>query len=875
MEPGLPTDMEGGVAEEPAAEPGAPLEGGAGGGGRNLVQRLSELSGGLSPPGQQWSPDNSSDEEEVPSAKVLRKENVKASTTSSTLVRVPSAGWEDSGAADGELSPQAKELRKLPRFQNLDINGELQPASDGPEANLEVKRSTTPPCPSSSGKDVMRPRAGPSSAPLQSQQTALDPANVQELPNPAAPSDVSSERVAPQAASGSGGILVTSVSRHQPPSVANTVKASAPAQPPQVPSDAETAPRSVFPASEGLLVPGSLSFHRGVPEIDEEIVVRGTTRTGQSGSLSPSTSQGEREFRAADQPHAQRMSRSGHPHKVRPGKAGKTRTPKMRIPKEHSLDSRGLEMELDVLMPSRKLVPGGAPLRKVAEHATASRNTQADQNANEEKNNISMILGHGTFKDVLDEEEAQETLRSKTKAVSYSNRAMRERAALQRKPRVRDAINMWWHCAVQDAGRHPEVGVLRQDFVEMHRRIQKILMPQTNDLESEELALVEWQHASQGNTIMGHKLFSSSIFNLADLWCPDCSEESYVAFLKFTLEGIAETPPWPPEHWLPLSYVTPIQRNDGFLQAEFEALCAANGDLTSQTWNLFDSTAGFHKLVRKIASTVSQTLVGVADLPGGAVPELSTVTRPTPERSLRQAEAEGQWQGDLDAIFDEGAWRDKMKHAILSRRLQRVLNMPASESEREHDLSEACRIELRNYIDRAGDRNIRELGSGIKVNTDSPEMKRLKWQVMHQAQVAYLCIQALLHSKSEDSTQLLAHLKAILSDDGKEGLLAGRPFSNSAQYSAGYDPRLAFSDSEVSLLHAGMGTAQDSVFRDFLGPGDALTKASTGYHTIKGEGSASLNSGVPDDAMPTSLYKLFWVEVMERRERKWAHFSRT
>jgi hypothetical protein len=27
--------------------------------------------------------------------------------------------------------------------------------------------------------------------------------------------------------------------------------------------------------------------------------------------------------------------------------------------------------------------------------------------------------------------------------------------------------------------------------------------------------------------------------------------------------------------------------------------------------------------------------------------------------------------------------------------------------------------------------------------------------------------------------------------------------------------------------------------------------------------------------MPTSLYKLFWVELMERRERKWAHFGRT
>ena len=107
-----------------------------------------------------------------------------------------------------------------------------------------------------------------------------------------------------------------------------------------------------------------------------------------------------------------------------------------------------------------------------------------------------------------------------------------------------------------------------------------------------------------------------------------------------------------------------------------------------------------------------------------------------------------------------------MKQDILSRRLKRVLTSPDGVSEHENDLSEASRIELRNYIDRAGDRNIRDLGTSIKASSDSPETSRLKWQGAHQAQVAYLCIQALLHSKSEDSTQLLAHLKAILSDAG-------------------------------------------------------------------------------------------------------------
>ena len=62
-----------------------------------------------------------------------------------------------------------------------------------------------------------------------------------------------------------------------------------------------------------------------------------------------------------------------------------------------------------------------------------------------------------------------------------------------------------------------------------------------------------------------------------------------MAFLEYALEGTAACPPWPPERWLPLTHIAPIQRNDGFLQAEFEALCAANGDLTSQTWILFDS----------------------------------------------------------------------------------------------------------------------------------------------------------------------------------------------------------------------------------------------------------------------------------------------
>tara|TARA_B100000674_G_scaffold494053_1_gene517739 strand:+ start:680 stop:2536 length:1857 start_codon:yes stop_codon:yes gene_type:complete len=615
---------------------------------------------------------------------------------------------------------------------------------------------------------------------------------------------------------------------------------------------------------------------RGVLGIEEDIIVRGTTGAGSSGHLTPSPSQGEEDFRGGDQPNAQRLSRSGHPHRVplRPAKAGKAWTPKMRLPKENSLDARGLEMELDVLMPSRRLVPGGAPSRKVAGRAPPAVRRTPAQHAKEERHNISLILGHGTFKDVLDEEEAQQTLRSKTKAGSYSPGAMRARAALQRKKQVRDAVDMWWYTALQDAGRHPDDGLMRKDFVEIHRRIQKLLMPQTNDLESEELALVEWQHASQGQETIGHKLFSSSMFDLADLWCPDCSEHSYVAFLEYALEGTAECPPWPPVRWLPLTHIAPIQRNDGFLQAEFEALCAANGDLTSQTWNLFDSSEGFHKLVRKIASVVSQSVVGAVDTPVATASELSTVAWPTSEHS--QKRASGPFDGELDAVFDENAWRNKMKQDILSRRLKRVLTSPDGVSEHENDLSEASRIELRNYIDRAGDRNIRDLGTSIKASSDSPETSRLKWQVAHQAQVAYLCIQALLHSKSEDSTQLLAHLKAILSDDGSSSLLAGQRLAGSADDLPSYDSsRLGSSDSE-GALSTHRESSWGTPFRDFLGPGDALTKAPE-QHRVSAQGGVQSPpyAELEQDAMPTSLYKLFWVELMERRERKWAHFSRT
>jgi hypothetical protein len=673
----------------------------------------------------------------------------------------------------------------------------------------------------------------------------------------------------PDAVAGSVGLVVNAVAKKKAqPEAAEAHKGP---HPPLQSAFNDSAPvqRSLFPSSEGM---GA----RGVLGVDEEIIVRGTTGAGSSKHLTPSPSQGEEDFRGGDLPHTQRLSRSGHPHRVplRPGKAGKTWTPKMRLPKENSLDSRGLEMELDVLMPSRRLVPGGAPSRKAAGRAPPVVRKTPAQHAKEERHNISLILGHGTFKDVLDEEEAQQTLRSKTKAGSYSPRAMRARVALQRKKRVRDAVDMWWYTALQDAGRHPDDGLMRKDFVEIHRRIQKLLMPQTNDLESEELALVEWQHASQGQETIGHKLFSSSMFDLADLWCPDCSEHSYVAFLEYALEGTAACPPWPPERWLPLVHIAPIQRNDGFLQAEFEALCAANGDLTSQTWNLFDNSEGFNKLVRKIASVVSQSVVDAVDAPVATASELSTVARPTPENS--QKRASGPFDGDLDAIFDESAWRDKMKQDILSRRLKRVLTSPDGANEHENDLSEASRIELRNYIDRAGDRNIRDLGSGIKASSDSPETSRLKWQVAHQAQVAYLCIQALLHSKSEDSTQLLAHLKTILSDDSNSSLFAGQSLTGSGDDLPSYDSsRLGSSDSEGALsMHR--ESSRGTPFRDFLGPGDALTKASEDYdRSAKVGGQSPPHAELEQDAMPTSLYKLFWVELMERRERKWAHFGRT
>ena len=153
----------------------------------------------------------------------------------------------------------------------------------------------------------------------------------------------------PDSVTSPGGLVVNALTQKKARPGEEAEAAELGLSPPEPPASNDAGPvqRSLLPPSEGM---GA----RGVLGIEEEIIVRGTTGAGSSGHLTPSPSQGGEDFRGGDQPHAQRLSRSGHPHRVplRPGKAGKAWTPKMRLPKKNSLDARGLVMELDVLMPS-------------------------------------------------------------------------------------------------------------------------------------------------------------------------------------------------------------------------------------------------------------------------------------------------------------------------------------------------------------------------------------------------------------------------------------------------------------------------------------------------------------------------------------------
>ncbi|CAM9693182.1 unnamed protein product, partial [Laminaria digitata] len=108
-------------------------------------------------------------------------------------------------------------------------------------------------------------------------------------------------------------------------------------------------------------------------------------------------------------------------------------------------------------------------------------------------------------------------------AVNTPN-SVRKRMTLRKKPLIQEITNEYW-CF---PGLNPEGSdeMTKESYVKLNRKLHLALIPDTTDEDAETSAEVDWlRDTARWNNKMTKEAFSSSMFELADIWTENINEE--------------------------------------------------------------------------------------------------------------------------------------------------------------------------------------------------------------------------------------------------------------------------------------------------------------------------------------------------------------
>ena len=121
----------------------------------------------------------------------------------------------------------------------------------------------------------------------------------------------------------------------------------------------------------------------------------------------------------------------------------------------------------------------------------------------------------------------------------YSEDGLRRRARLLDHPEVIHALETIWLAADTD-GSH---SIEKDEYLVMHRKLVLALDPSTSPKVAFKAAEEDWVKDSEGKPSLDKERFFFCWFELADLWTDNMETESYVTFLRTTMETITRVAP--------------------------------------------------------------------------------------------------------------------------------------------------------------------------------------------------------------------------------------------------------------------------------------------------------------------------------------------
>jgi hypothetical protein len=102
------------------------------------------------------------------------------------------------------------------------------------------------------------------------------------------------------------------------------------------------------------------------------------------------------------------------------------------------------------------------------------------------------------------------------------------RKELKKHPLVTKAIDRFWFLLLKN-----KFGCLSQQvYMEFSVRLYKIINVDFVYNDAFKTAQDDWLRESQHQQSMSYNMFFDSLFELADIWCPDISAASYATFLE-------------------------------------------------------------------------------------------------------------------------------------------------------------------------------------------------------------------------------------------------------------------------------------------------------------------------------------------------------
>ena len=285
---------------------------------------------------------------------------------------------------------------------------------------------------------------------------------------------------------------------------------------------------------------------------------------------------------------------------------------------------------------------------------------------------------------------------------------------------------------------------------------------------------------------MGRSSLGKALVMIADLWAEEATEQAFIHFLDRLLMLVADTATgarWPPTAWLPLDQVQPLHHSNGTQMVTLAARRDVAEGLDQTTQALVERILSNRHAAAGPASpptTYVRRNINVAAGMGhsGVAPPATPAAfagqyrlqkpRGGPGRGKakeprrKQKRAAPAAEPRAGHLFDERAWVDRTKQAMLHERLKRL---NADLEGAGVDL-ETLTLELEEKAiaaEAGGDRRTLPSKDLVTRRPGFTHDSRRRWQNAHRAEIAHLWVEAALGSprKSRQGRKRAAdHLRA-------------------------------------------------------------------------------------------------------------------